>query len=349
MNSSVIRCLAMLAVVVVALPARAQDAAAAKETPIRVTVDNFPQAESDLYFSRFVKDGGFGKFHHEREVAAIDHQTVVRLNRDTLYSFGVFDLAAGPVTVTLPKVGKRYMALQVINEDHYAPDVYYAPGAFTISQESAGTRYVALAVRTFVDPNSPADVAEVHKLQDAIKIEHKAPGEFKVAKWDATSQDKVRAALINLAAANGGLDSRRMFGRKNQVDPIQHLIGTAAGWGGNPATAAMYDGVEPAQNDGKTVYRLTVKDVPVDGFWSISVYNADGYFVKNAANAYSLNSVTAKPSADGSYVIQFGGCDGKTPNCLPIVPGWNYTVRMYRPRAEILDGKWTFPAAEPVQ
>jgi hypothetical protein len=92
-----------------------------------------------------------------------------------------------------------------------------------------------------------------------------------------------------------------------------------------------------------------VKDVPVDGFWSVSVYNAEGYFVKNAANAYSLNSVTAKPSADGSYVIQFGGCDGKTPNCLPIVPGWNYTVRLYRPRAEILDGKWTFPAAETVE
>ena len=68
--------------------------------PTRVTVDNFNRAESDLYFSRFVKDGGFGKFHHEREVASIDHQTVVRLNRDTLYSFGVFDLDAGPVTVT---------------------------------------------------------------------------------------------------------------------------------------------------------------------------------------------------------------------------------------------------------
>ena len=204
-------------------------------------------------------------------------------------------------------------------------------------------------MRTFVDPNNPADVEKVHELQDAIKVEQKSAGEFKAPSWDATSQDKVRTALINLAAANGGLDSRRMFGRKDQVDPIQHLIGTAAGWGGNPATAAMYVGVEPAENDGKTIYRLTVKDVPVDGFWSVSVYNAEGYFAKNAANAYSLNSVTAKPNADGSYTIQFGGCDGKTPNCLPTMPGWNYTVRLYRPRAEILDGKWTFPAAEAVK
>ncbi len=46
--------------------------------------------------------------------------------------------------------------------------------------------------------------------------------------------------------------------------------------------------------------------------------------------------------------IQFGGCDGKIPNCLPIMKGWNYTVRLYRPRAEILNGTWKFPEAKPV-
>src|SRR4029450_1076289 len=69
---------------------------------------------------------------------------------------------------------------------------------------------------------------------------------------------------------------------------------------------------------------------------------------KNQYDAYSLNNVTAKKSADGSVAIQFGGCDGKIPDCLPIMPGWNYTVRLYRPRKEILDGTWTFPEAEPV-
>ena len=82
--------------------------------------------------------------------------------------------------------------------------------------------------------------------------------------------------------------------------------------------------------------------MPVDGFWSISLYNADGYFQKNDLNAYSLNNITSKKSADGSVAIQFGGCDGKIPNCLPIMNGWNYTVRLYRPRAEILNGKWKF-------
>jgi hypothetical protein len=52
-----------------------------------------------------------------------------------------------------------------------------------------------------------------------------------------------------------------------------------------------------------------------------------------------LNSVTARKNDNGTFAIQFGGCDGKIPNCLPIMKGWNYTVRLYRQRAEILNGK----------
>jgi hypothetical protein len=129
---------------------------------------------------------------------------------------------------------------------------------------------------------------------------------------------------------------------------VRYLIGAAAAWGGNPEKDAIYLNVTPANNDGTTVYRLDVKDVPVEGFWSISVYNAKGYFQPNQYNAYSLNNITAKKSDDGSVAIQFGGCNGKVPNCLPITNGWNYTVRLYRPRAEILDGSWKFPEATPV-
>lgn len=316
--------------------------------PIAVTLDTFIRAESDNYFAKFEKEGGFGKFHHERELASIDNQTVIRLNRDTLYSFGVFDLDAAPLTVTLPEAGQRYMALQVINEDHYALDVFYAPGSHTFTKEKVGTRYVCLAIRTFVNPSDAADLPQVHALQDAIKAEQKSHGRFESPRWDQASLKKIREALLNLAAASGGLDSSRMFGRKDQVDPVQHLLGTAAGWGGNPRYAALYVGVEPKQNDGQTPYQLIVKDVPVDGFWSISIYNKDGFFQKNARNAYTINNVTAQPSKDGSYTIHLGGNES-SPNYLPIMPGWNYTVRLYRPRQEVLDGTWKFPDAQPVK
>jgi hypothetical protein len=316
---------------------------------IRVTVDNFNRAETDNYFAKFEKEGGFGKFNHERTLAEIDHQTVIRLNRDTLYSFGVFDLDAAPVTITLPDAGKRYMAIQVINQDHYATDVIYVPGPHTFTKDKVGTRYVAFAVRTFVNPNDPADVKAVHALQDALKAEQKAVGKLDIPNWDQPSLKKVREALLGVVAANGGIDSSRMFGRKGEVDPVQHLLGSAAGWGGNPPTAALYAGGEAKLNDGKTAYKLTVKDVPVDGFWSVSVYNKEGFFEKNTRNAYTFNNITAKPNADGSVTIQFGDCGGEIPNCLPICPGWNYVFRMYRPRKEILDGTWKLPELQPVK
>jgi hypothetical protein len=106
----------------------------------------------------------------------------------------------------------------------------------------------------------------------------------------------------------------------------------------------------PLKNDGQTPHVLEVpKDVPVDGFWSISLYNADGFFQKNDLGAYSLNNSTATKNADGSVTVRFGGCDGKVANCLPIVKGWNYTVRLYRPRKQVVDGTWKFPAVQPAK
>jgi hypothetical protein len=88
--------------------------------------------------------------------------------------------------------------------------------------------------------------------------------------------------------------------------------------------------------------------VPVDGFWSISIYDNKGYFVANSQNAYSLNNLIARPSDDGSFAIQFGGCEAVIANCLPVPPNWNYLVRLYRPKSEILNGAWTFPEPQAV-
>jgi hypothetical protein len=80
---------------------------------VSVSPDNFVRAESDLYFGNVVKDGGFGKFHHTRDLSPIDNQLVIRQNRDTLYSAGVYDLQAAPLAITLPESGNRFMSLQV--------------------------------------------------------------------------------------------------------------------------------------------------------------------------------------------------------------------------------------------
>ncbi len=321
----------------------------ARTTPegaVLVSADNFTRAESDFYFSNVVKDGGFGKFNHIRELTPMDKQLVIRSNRDTLYSAGVVDLDAGPVTISLPDARGRFMSMQVITEDHYVPAVFYGQGEHALTRGGMGTRYVMVAIRTLVDPNDDADLAKVHALQDAVAVQQDSPGSFDIPNWDPVSHKSVRDALLQLAASLP--DSKRMFGTKNDTDAVRHLLGSAAAWGGNPEKDAMYFSFSPGDNDGATVYRLVVDQVPVDGFWSVTVYNKEGYFTPNPQNAYSLNNLTARRAADGKIVIQFGGCEDAPANCLPITPGWNYLVRLYRPQAKILEGEWTFPEAEQV-
>lgn len=316
--------------------------------PTIVTADNFVRAETDLYLRALgSKPNGFGHFDHTRLPSPIDEQSVIRLNRDTLYSAGVFDLAAGPVTITLPNAGKRFMSMQVINQDHYTPMVNYKPGAYTLSEQNVGTRYVTVAIRTFVDPKSAKDLKTAQNLQDQIKVSQPGgPGKIELPEWDQASQKTVRDGLLMLNKTMP--DTNFMFGKKDEVQPIRHLIGSASAWGGNPQRDATYLNITPAQNDGKTIYTIQVpKNVPVNGFWSISVYNKDGFFEKNDLDSYTLNNITAKATKEGAYNIQFGGCTSSTVNCLPITDGWNYMVRLYQPQESILNGSWKFPVAQP--
>jgi len=262
------------------------------QNAVPVTVDNFKRAETDRYLALNAKEaGGLGKFHHSREPSDIDKQTVIRMNRDTLYSFAVFDLAAGPATITLPNAGKRFMSMMVVNQDHYVQAVYYDHKPHTLTQKDMGTRYAFVAVRTLVDPNNPKDVDAVHQLQDGIKVSQKDTGKLELPAWDDAKSKEIREALLVLSKHTS---YEHAFGTKAQINPIHHLIGTASGWGGNPDRDAAYSGASPAKNDGKTVYKVKVPaQVPVDAFWSVSVYNAKGFFEKNSDNAYSVNNITA--------------------------------------------------------
>jgi hypothetical protein len=326
----------------------ASSAASAQTAPaVPVTVETYSRAQTDVNFAGVVKAGGFGAFKHGRELAPPVQQGIVRPNRDTLYSFAILDLDAGPATVTLPDAGKRFMGMQVVNEDQYTRATFYDAGARTLTREAVGTRYAIVVVRFLVDFASPDDVFRVHALQDKVTLVQDRPGSFEIPDWDRSSLETIQAALQQLGTTVS--DTRRMFGAgPDAVDPVRHLIGSAMLWGGYPEKDALYLPTTPARNDGATIHRLTVGTVPVDGFWSLTVYDSAGYLQANPENVYSVNSLTAKKGPDGAVTIQFGGCDGTVANCLPITAGWNYTVRLFRPRAEIRDGSWAFPPAQPV-
>ncbi|WP_113889020.1 DUF1254 domain-containing protein [Roseiarcus fermentans] len=325
----------------------AQPKAPPPPPPVPVNPDTFPRAESDLNFAGLVKEGGFGKFIHRRDPVALDHQGVTRMNRDTLYSAAVFDLDAGPVTITLPDPGRRFFSLQIVDEDADTTEVVYAPGPTTITRATVGSRYALAAVRIFVDAGDPKDLDAVRALQNAITVAQPGgPGAFVIPNWDAASQVDVRSGLMVLAETLP--DTKGMFGARGAGDPVRRLIGAGAAWGGLPQEDALFVNVVPERNDGATIHRLTLKDVPADGPWSVSVYDSYGRFAPNPQKAYTVSSATAVTAPDGAVVVQFGGCDGHVANCLPTPPDWSYVVRLYRPRAAILAGTWKLPEAQPL-
>jgi hypothetical protein len=312
----------------------------------RVTVDNFVRAESDHMIRANMKafNVDFGQFAHLREPTTPDNQPVIRMNQDTLYSGTVLDLSK-PTKITLPEIGGRYMSMHVVNQDHYC-FVEAKPGTYTLTKDSVGTRFALVTIRTFYNVGDPDDLAKAHAAQDKIQISGGGKGPFDAPNWNKDQLAAARKALNDLAVL--GFDTSYAYGLREEVRPIDHLVGAAAGWGGLPRTAAFYILNSVDENDGKTAHAVTVKDVPVDAFWSITVYNADGYLEANDLGRNSYNNFSAKPSEDGSYTIRFGG-DPESDNYLPITEGWNHAIRMYEPRKEILDGSWTFPSIEPVK
>lgn len=312
--------------------------------PIIVNVDNFVRAETAAQIDRALKaTGGVNKWLHIRQPTPLDQQPVIRMNRDTLYSMVLVDISKG-ATFTMPDSGDRYMSVMVVNEDHYLNKVIHDAGTYELTMEEFDTPYVALAARTLVDASDPEDIKEANALQDQMKIESVSARPYTHPNYDEDSYQSTYKALIELS--RGVSDTRRTFGKKEEVSEVRHLLATAWAWGGLPIEEAYYLNMEPNLSVG--AYKITVKNMPVDAFWSISVYNKDGYFQKNEYDAYSVNNISGSPNADGSFTIHFGG-DPMSVNYLQITEGWNYTVRLYQPRKKILDGTWSFPDVEPVR
>ncbi len=314
-----------------------------------VNLEQFPTAETHHMMK--VSIDGFdclGKWSHMRGFTPIDKQNVVRMNRDTLYSSLMLDLTE-PTTIIKPDTNGRYQSILVVNEAHFAKLTAYEPGEYELTQEKMGSRYVAVIARTLVDAEDAADLAQAQKAQDGLKVVQKSKGRFEVPNWDPRALGEIREALKVLGNYLPNRDKAYGFDIED-VDPIAHLIVSADAWGGWKPENAVYQSFVPQKNDGETPYKLTLKNVPIreDAFWSISVYNKDGYFEKNEFDKYVVNSRKAKVDEDGAITVHFGG-DSSQSNFLPIMPGWNFMIRIYLPQEPYFDGSWKAPEAKPVE
>lgn len=311
---------------------------------VPVTYENYGEAQATMQMNDYQELAhGINKWYHFEMPVSIKNQPTIRMNRDTLYSIAVVNVTKEAV-ITLPKNGKRYMSLLVYNELGYTNKIYYGKGSYKLTPENVGSDYALLIVRTLVDANNPKDIRAVNALQDKLVIKSNDSKSFTMKDWDMTSYTKMYNSLVKLFALLP--DASNMFGKKENVDPTRFLIGTAGGFGGLPDTEAVYLNRVPKLLDKSLT--MTLKDVPVDGFWSFTVYNKEGYLFSSKHGLPSLNNLTATPSKDGAYTLYFGNCEKYKENCLAIEDGWNFVVRLYQPREEIISGEWTLPELMPI-
>ena len=91
-----------------------------------------------------------------------------------------------------------------------------------------------------------------------------------------------------------------------------------------------------------------------DAFWSITLYDSEGFQVANALNRFAVSSwMPFKYNPDGSLDLYFQnespGAD-KEANWLPAPKGpFNLTMRLYAPQSEALTGKWNPPPVRKIE
>ena len=314
----------------------------------RVNEDNYALAETQVIFADYVKkiakntcSDGVGVFWHMKGAMDPNDRTILRPNFDTLYSALVLDLSR-PATISMPGTKGRYQSALVISEEHYMPMTITSPGAFTLTKENVGTQYALVLFRTGVNMRDPADMAKASALQDQLGVyQTKWRSYNPTNNWDMAQILAMRKKVQGVIDREG-YKSEDVFGKKGELTADQHRAGPAMGWGGLPKDQAVYPFYTPTF-EGPNV--LTLKDVPVDGFWSITVYDKDGFV---QGDAYNINSAFAEPNADGAYVIHFGG-DPSQSNHLGIYQGWSFVLRMYQPQKAYFNGSWQLPELVPVK
>jgi len=309
---------------------------------IAVTPETFIRAETDRMFFNFSQlAGGVNKFYHFRELVPLDRQTVIRMNRDVLYSGAVVDVEKG-ATVTFPEIpGGRYASILLVDNDHYCPLVIYKPGTYKLPQD---TKYLGIGLRIQIfNPEDPAEIALLNKLQDQFTIAAASADDFTRPTWDNVSLDSLRTVYEKEFAKFDTYPDDWMGPRGAVNEQTRHLAAAGA-WGLFPNKDAAYINYNGGNLSGDKCYVATYTKPDVGAFWSFTVYDKEGFL--RSTNSV-VNASNVKYNKDGkTFTIHFGAkdkCPTDAKNRVDISDGWNFLVRAYLPGESVLDRTYQLP------
>ncbi|HBC3423973.1 DUF1254 domain-containing protein [Vibrio parahaemolyticus] len=296
------------------------------DTLVPVTEKNYEFAESDLAFKNITKLVGSNQWFHFPGLTPLDNQTVVRMNRDTIYSGYVADLSQGG-SITIPDVGKRYISIMVVQNDHYIDQVFSKPGTHEIDSQ---TDFAMIVARVQIDPNDPKDLKRVKDIQSKLKVTTGSKKEHVMPNYNMQQLVALREKLTQEGAKLG--NQKNMQGAHGKVNPRMHMYGTAIGWGMLPDSEAQYfsyyskGDVANPKNCSQATYQAP--DIRGNGFYSLTVYNKQGYIAFDKA---VLNKNNIEYNDDGSFTVNYGNCPKTAKNVMPVEQDWDVMMRIYKP------------------
>ena len=296
-----------------------------------VTAASYPTDETSHQMLKNQDLIGVNKFLHKRKLAPTDNQPIVRMNRDTYYSFAVVDISKG-ATITISELAEgKYVSVQPVTEDHRIQPMFYGGGTFELSTHKGTHVYIVVRL------DSTFSEAEATKIQNQMKINAKSSNLFKAdavnQKSFKTVEDNLKAQMPAITKRDGihaidGMFTAPTDASNKTFTQEKYEVGAAIGWGGAQVVDNIYEvsGNYPAN----TCHQATFQDPKNKAFWSITVYDKVGFMFNDLAN---LSSHTAKPNADGTYTISFG-CGDNTPNNIKTKNDsgvFNLGIRHYQP------------------
>ncbi|MBU2869641.1 DUF1214 domain-containing protein [Colwellia sp. E2M01] len=294
-------------------------------------------SESDFNFKRSLAKAPVNKWAYQSDLSRVETQQVIRENQDGIYASAVVDISEG-ATFTVPK-GNHYQIIQVIDMQNYVAGVAYAGDSITITTDDVTYgNHVYLNMRVPILTEEKGGIKETLRLQKLATIDAKSAKAYVTPDivLDMKKMEEIRAALVNDVKSGALTHTKNVNGTPYSSRPQDQLYGTSYGWGGLGLPDAAY---WPFLNNSKivngkiqpssTTFTPPVIQEDRGGFWSVTIYNEEGWLAKNIS---AISNTQAEPNKDGTYTINFNSPGMK--NNLQTSTPFTALFRFYLPESK---------------
>ena len=262
------------------------------------------------------------------------------MNRDTLYSFAVVDLIGRRDVYACPSAGDRYLSVMVVNQDHYINRIFHEPGAYDLTVEEFDTPYVARRGADLRRPGRPRRRGRGERAAGPASCSR--PRRRRRSSRPTTTRASLdatrRALLVARPSGFGGFSRRLRDARRSRPGAPPRSAPPPAGEACPRREALLRRCRRPTCPSASTRCgrRRPGRRLLVDlGLQRRRLLRAE----RPRRRTASTTSPPSRPRRCGHRALRRLPDD--RPNSLPIMEGWNYLVRLYRPRREVVDGTWT--------